>query len=62
MAKLEWGSELKPEPGELRLVTVGEITRAMHFPEASSLYVHYSLYLPPGKNLLSAGTFMDTES
>lgn len=49
MARVEWGSELQPEQGELRLVTVGEITRALHFPEASSLYVHYALYLPPGK-------------
>ncbi|XP_050728569.1 tectonic-like complex member MKS1 [Eriocheir sinensis] len=48
MAGLEWGTEQEPERGELRLVTVGEITRAMHFPEASSLYVHYALYLPPG--------------
>lgn len=61
MAGLEWGTELEPERGELRLVTVGEITRAIHFPEASSLYVHYALYLPTGKNILSAWTLMDTE-
>lgn len=60
MAGLEWESEGDPGRGELRLVTVGEITRALHFPEASSLYIHYALYLPTGENVVSAGTLMDT--
>lgn len=61
MARLEWGPDFQLEQGELRLVTVGEITRAMHFPEASSLYVHYALYLPPGKDILRTWTLMGTK-
>ncbi|MPC27743.1 Meckel syndrome type 1 [Portunus trituberculatus] len=49
MARLDWEPEGQPGQGELRLVTVGEITRALYFPEASSLYIHYALYLPPGE-------------
>uniref|UniRef100_A0A0P4WBZ7 Meckel syndrome type 1 protein n=1 Tax=Scylla olivacea TaxID=85551 RepID=A0A0P4WBZ7_SCYOL len=48
MARLDWDTEGQPGQGELRLMTVGEITRALYFPEASSLYIHYALYLPPG--------------
>lgn len=51
MARLDWELEGQPGRGEMRLVTVGEITRALYFPEASSLYIHYALYLPPGKNI-----------
>ncbi|XP_042224916.1 Meckel syndrome type 1 protein homolog isoform X2 [Homarus americanus] len=44
---LDWDGQKRGE-GELRLLVVGEITRALHFSEASSLYVHYVLHLPPG--------------
>ena len=36
-------------PGELRLIGLGEIVKAHHFPEtASSLYIRYILHTPPG--------------
>lgn len=48
MTGLEWEDGGQRREGEVRLVVTGEITRALHFDEASSLYVHYVLYLPPG--------------
>ncbi|KAK3868937.1 hypothetical protein Pcinc_025715 [Petrolisthes cinctipes] len=48
VAGLEWEDGGERKEGEVRLVVTGEITRALHFDDASSLYVHYALYLPPG--------------
>lgn len=43
---LDWNEQL--HKGELRMLMTGEITRALHFTEATSLYVHYVLHLPQG--------------
>nr|XP_053631785.1 tectonic-like complex member MKS1 [Cherax quadricarinatus] len=47
MVGMEWDTQ-QVEGGELRLLIVGEIMRALHFSQATSLYVHYVLHLPPG--------------
>ncbi|XP_045607821.2 tectonic-like complex member MKS1 isoform X1 [Procambarus clarkii] len=47
MVGLEWDTQ-QLEVGELHLLVVGEIMRALHFSEAFSLYIHFVLHLPPG--------------
>ncbi|XP_047500019.1 Meckel syndrome type 1 protein-like [Penaeus chinensis] len=44
---LDWNTQQLGE-GEIRLVVTGEICRAQHFSDVSSLYLHYVLHLPPG--------------
>ncbi|XP_069171903.1 tectonic-like complex member MKS1 isoform X2 [Procambarus clarkii] len=48
MVGLEWDTQ-QLEVGELHLLVVGEIMRALHFSEAFSLYIHFVLHLPPGQ-------------